>query len=150
MGDDSDPVLRAPAPEAWNKSMRCCVACRLVKTLDQFYDQGCDNCPFLEMEGDRERIEDCTTTEFEASAINLLVKKSSEHHLSLTLLLYLVYRSLMQGIAAIMDPATSWAAKWTHHRKHAAGCYALSVHASLPPHIEEILDNHGVVVRQDE
>lgn len=72
-----------------------------------------------------------------------------EYHLkplSLTLLLFL----MMQGIAAIMDPATSWAAKWTHHRKHAAGCYALSVHASLPPHIEEILDNHGVVVRQDE
>lgn len=64
MGDESEPV-RAPAPEAWNKNMRCCVACRLVKTLDQFYDQGCDNCPFLEMEGDRERIEDCTTTEFE-------------------------------------------------------------------------------------
>ena len=54
----------APVPEALNRTLRCCIPCRLVKTLEQFYDQGCENCPFLQMEGDRERIEDSTTTEF--------------------------------------------------------------------------------------
>ena len=54
----------APVPEALNRNLRCCIPCRLVKTLEQFYEQGCDNCTFLDMEGDRERIEDCTTTEF--------------------------------------------------------------------------------------
>jgi hypothetical protein len=26
--------------------------------------QGCENCPYLDMEGDRERVFDCTTSEF--------------------------------------------------------------------------------------
>jgi len=54
----------APVPDALNRNLRCCVPCRLVKTLEQFFEQGCENCPFLQMEGDRERIEDSTTTEF--------------------------------------------------------------------------------------
>lgn len=68
MTDAQDHERVAPAPTEWGKSLRCCVPCRLVKTFDQFYDQGCDNCPFLGMEGDRERVFDCTTTEFKASA----------------------------------------------------------------------------------
>lgn len=61
----------APPPTEFNRNLRCCVPCRLVKTYDQFLQQGCENCPFLEMEGDRERIEDCTTTEFQVSAMKL-------------------------------------------------------------------------------
>ena len=49
--------------------MRCCVTCRLVKTVDQFYDTGCENCHFLSMDGDRERIYDCTTTEFQVGRV---------------------------------------------------------------------------------
>ena len=30
--------------------------------------QGCENCPYLGMEGDRERVFDCTTSEFKAGA----------------------------------------------------------------------------------
>ena len=54
----------APAPTDLGKSLRCCGVCRLVKTFEQFYDSGCENCAFLEMEGDKERVFDCTTTEF--------------------------------------------------------------------------------------
>ena len=63
-GTDEDTLRAAPVPEALNRNLRCCVPCKLVKTLEQFYEQGCENCTFLEMEGDRERIEDSTTTEF--------------------------------------------------------------------------------------
>ena len=63
-GFDEDALTAAPVPEALNRNLRCCVPCKLVKTLEQFYEQGCENCTFLEMEGDRERIEDSTTTEF--------------------------------------------------------------------------------------
>lgn len=59
-----EDIRAAPVPEALNRNLRCCIPCRLVKTLEQFYEQGCENCTFLDMEGDRERIEDCTTTEF--------------------------------------------------------------------------------------
>lgn len=30
--------------------------------------QGCENCPYLDMENDRERVFDCTTSEFKARA----------------------------------------------------------------------------------
>ena len=61
----ADDAVVAPAPAEFNRNLRCCVTCRLVKTLDQFYEQGCENCPFLDMVEDRERIDDCTTTEFQ-------------------------------------------------------------------------------------
>ena len=66
----SEAELRggAPAPTDLGKSLRCCGVCRLVKTFEQFYDAGCENCVFLDMEGDRERVFDCTTTEFKARA----------------------------------------------------------------------------------
>ena len=51
---------------------------------------------------------------------------------------------------AVMDPATSWSAKWSHHRNHAPGCYALAVQAELPQNIVELLESHGVTVREDD
>lgn len=58
--------------------------------------------------------------------------------------------SALQGMVAVVDPSTSWAARWLHHRKHVAGCYALTVEADLPQHIMEILDSQGIVLRQDD
>ncbi|GAB4821276.1 hypothetical protein N2152v2_008322 [Parachlorella kessleri] len=74
----------AQPPTEWGKNLRCCMVCRLMKTFEQFYDQGCENCPYLAMEGDRERIFDCTTTEFQAKKVSkgrdkkLLRKKEAE------------------------------------------------------------------------
>jgi len=31
------------------RGIRACKRCGLLKTLDQFIDEGCDNCPFLDM-----------------------------------------------------------------------------------------------------
>ena len=61
----------AQPPTEWGKNLRCCMVCRLMKTFEQFYDQGCENCPYLAMEGDRERIFDCTTTEFQVGRTRL-------------------------------------------------------------------------------
>lgn len=44
---------------------RSCLRCGLVKTFTQFYDNGCENCPFLELEGRQDRVERCTTSNFE-------------------------------------------------------------------------------------
>lgn len=59
-------IVAAP-PTEWGKGLRCCVSCHLVKTFEQFYEQGCENCSFLALEGDRERIYDATTTEYHVS-----------------------------------------------------------------------------------
>jgi transcription elongation factor SPT4 len=42
-------VKKAPAepPMELGRALRCCMRCRLLKSFDQFFDQGCDNCPFL-------------------------------------------------------------------------------------------------------
>jgi transcription elongation factor SPT4 len=46
------------------KHLVACVACRLVKTAPQFEDTGCENCAFLEMAGDPDRVADATTHDF--------------------------------------------------------------------------------------
>lgn len=44
--------------------LRACINCHLVLSEDQFYDNGCGNCPHLQMDGDRRRILDCTSSNF--------------------------------------------------------------------------------------
>eukprot|EP00210_Caulerpa_lentillifera_P000497 g480.t1 len=41
-----------------------CKVCGLVKTQRQFLERGCENCPYLEMRGDRQAVEDGTTGAF--------------------------------------------------------------------------------------
>ena len=40
------------------------MCCSLIKTGQQFEKQGCDNCPFLNLEQDQERVLERTTTQF--------------------------------------------------------------------------------------
>jgi len=47
------------------KGLRSCMRCGIIKTLDQFLEIGCENCPFLEMAGNHERCNLCTTAFFE-------------------------------------------------------------------------------------
>jgi Spt4/RpoE2 zinc finger len=49
----------------------------------QFLANGCENCAFFGMDGDRVRVGDCTTPNF-------------------------------QSLLSVVDPASSWAAKWQH------------------------------------
>lgn len=58
--------------------------------------------------------------------------------------------SFKQGMVAVIDPTTSWAAKWTHHKKHVPGCYALAVQSNLPQYISEILESNGIQPIQDD
>mmetsp|Transcript_41587 Transcript_41587/g.50448 ORF Transcript_41587/g.50448 Transcript_41587/m.50448 type:complete len:129 (-) Transcript_41587:541-927(-) len=59
------PKKRPAAPPVdLGRDLRCCMHCRLLKTYDQFLQQGCDNCVFLGMKEDGERVNDCTTSNF--------------------------------------------------------------------------------------
>lgn len=51
------------------KHLRACLSCSLLKSLDQFYNNGCENCVKLKLKGDKARIEECTTSAFEGFAI---------------------------------------------------------------------------------
>ncbi|KAL0248175.1 hypothetical protein GEMRC1_003411 [Eukaryota sp. GEM-RC1] len=50
---------------AGTKGLRACLWCGLIKTEDQFIDLGCENCDFLNMEGDPDRVAEVTTTSYE-------------------------------------------------------------------------------------
>jgi transcription elongation factor SPT4 len=55
---------------------------------------------------------------------------------------------VLQGMIAVVDPASSWSAKWLHLRTKVPGCYALAVNSEPPPHIEEIMESNGVKLRR--
>lgn len=49
------------------KNLRCCMNCYLVKTFDQFFQNGCENCEHLNLKGNQAKIEDYTSTNFEGT-----------------------------------------------------------------------------------
>uniref|UniRef100_A0ABI8A6D7 Spt4/RpoE2 zinc finger domain-containing protein n=1 Tax=Felis catus TaxID=9685 RepID=A0ABI8A6D7_FELCA len=50
------------------RHLRACLLCSLVKTIDQFEYDGCDNCDaYLQMKGNREMVYDCTSSSFDGN-----------------------------------------------------------------------------------
>ncbi|CAJ1942618.1 unnamed protein product [Cylindrotheca closterium] len=47
------------------KGIRSCKRCGILKTLDQFMNEGCENCPFLDMIDNQDQCNSCTTAFFE-------------------------------------------------------------------------------------
>ncbi len=79
--------------------------------MDQFYDEGCDNCDeFLHLKGNRDKGFDCTSANFD-------------------------------GMIALMDPTDSWVAKWQRLDSYVRGMYAISVSGDLPESIKRQLKN---------
>lgn len=62
--EDEDGVEVAELPSSMS-GHRACMRCGLVKCFNQFYESGCENCPFLEFEGRQDRVERCTTSDFD-------------------------------------------------------------------------------------
>jgi transcription elongation factor SPT4 len=52
------------------------MVCSIIQTASKFSSQGCPNCPFLELQGNSEAIQDCTSAVFEGM-IALADTKSS-------------------------------------------------------------------------
>ncbi len=99
-------------PDSLN-SLRACKRCGLIKTFTQFYDIGCENCPFFDMEESNERVGDCTTAFF-------------------------------GGTCSIIDPTSSWMAKWLRLSKVKAGVYAIRVQGSLTPEVQHLLESRNL------
>jgi hypothetical protein len=55
-GDEPEPevppqiaeLAQSTAPSGM-RGIRACKRCGILKTLDQFLNEGCENCPFLDM-----------------------------------------------------------------------------------------------------
>jgi transcription elongation factor SPT4 len=53
-------------PPGQQRNMRACMVCSVVRTQQQFLSQGCPNCEdILELTGNPEQINDCTSQVFE-------------------------------------------------------------------------------------
>jgi transcription elongation factor SPT4 len=63
--DDGVPVQVAELANASVpnnlKTIRACKRCGLLKSQEQFYEDGCENCVFLGMADNMERVNRCTT-----------------------------------------------------------------------------------------
>jgi len=66
MADGRDTTQFAEIPDS-DKGLRACLRCSLVKTFTQFVDSGCENCDFLGMVGENDKVHDCTTAYFEGT-----------------------------------------------------------------------------------
>ncbi|XP_033628363.1 transcription elongation factor SPT4-A-like [Asterias rubens] len=99
------------------RNLRACLVCSLVKTLDQFELDGCDNCEeYLQMKGNRDIVYDCTSTSFD-------------------------------GIIALTSPEDSWVGKWQRINRNQKGCYAISVTGRLPNAVIRELKSRGITYR---
>ena len=48
------------------RNLRACMVCSIVQSLSKFNSQGCPNCDdFLEMRGNTDTIQECTSAVFE-------------------------------------------------------------------------------------
>ncbi|CAN8073306.1 unnamed protein product [Agarophyton chilense] len=62
--------------EVTQSRLKACMSCSLIKTTQQFYNDGCDNCPFMSLNGDKERISACTTSQFVGTYVVMNPSKS--------------------------------------------------------------------------
>mmetsp|Transcript_26267 Transcript_26267/g.77670 ORF Transcript_26267/g.77670 Transcript_26267/m.77670 type:complete len:145 (-) Transcript_26267:133-567(-) len=60
-------LANSSAPSAL-RGIRACKRCGILKTLEQFVNDGCENCPFLEMVDNPEKCNLCTTAFFEGQS----------------------------------------------------------------------------------
>lgn len=66
------------------------------------------------MENDRERVFDCTTSEFKVSRGNLQDVCCASAVLAGTPMNLVCDVNTVQGMVSVVDPKSSWCAKWLH------------------------------------
>ncbi|CAH1111226.1 unnamed protein product [Psylliodes chrysocephalus] len=99
------------------RGLRACLVCSLIKSFDQFENEGCDNCDeFLRMKNNHDNVYDCTSSNFD-------------------------------GMISLMIPEDSWVAKWQRINRFCRGVYAISVSGRLPNSIVREMKSRGIVYK---
>ncbi|XP_023016775.1 transcription elongation factor subunit spt4 [Leptinotarsa decemlineata] len=99
------------------RGLRACLMCSLIKSVDQFEKEGCDNCEeFLSMKDNIDNVVDCTSKNFE-------------------------------GMISMLTPGDSWVAKWQRINHFCKGVYAISVSGRLPNSIVRELRSRGIIYK---
>ncbi|KAK8803520.1 hypothetical protein WA158_001214 [Blastocystis sp. Blastoise] len=118
MNGELDPERFADIPADVN-SLCACKRCHLVKTKDQFYNDGCDNCDdFLHMKEDYDLVEQYTSIYFD-------------------------------GLISMFENTESWVANWEGIGSLKCGMYAIQVTGQLPEETQEDLRNRGITLQKN-
>ncbi|KAI0884453.1 transcription elongation factor spt-4 [Annulohypoxylon maeteangense] len=64
MSSQESPLANMYIPNNQWRYARACMVCSIIMTLSDFRSRGCPNCPFLDMKGSSEAIENCTSSQF--------------------------------------------------------------------------------------
>ena len=62
---DAGDLDQLPVVPLGDKKLRACLVTGLVKTEDQFLREGNDNVPCLQMTGERDMVQECTSANFD-------------------------------------------------------------------------------------
>ncbi|KAG8200198.1 hypothetical protein JTE90_024980 [Oedothorax gibbosus] len=99
------------------RSLRACLLCSIIKSVDQFEFDGCDNCEeYLGLKNNRDLVYDCTSSNFD-------------------------------GMIALMGGEDSWVAKWQRISRNAKGVYAISICGRLPQGVIRELKSRGITYK---
>jgi len=116
LGVAQQVVTEAQVPDSVDSNaLRACIPCLLVKTYVQFFDHGCENCPFLNMRDDKEILNGSVTRNFEGL-------------ISIT--------DVNQSWVA------KW--QLIKYKNYLPGCYAVKVHDDVSPAVNEVLEMKNI------
>uniref|UniRef100_A0A1I7UJZ5 Transcription elongation factor SPT4 n=1 Tax=Caenorhabditis tropicalis TaxID=1561998 RepID=A0A1I7UJZ5_9PELO len=111
------------------RNLRACLLCSLIKSVESFQKDGCENCnEVLQLKGDEEKVYDCT--------------RSVEKHSSF--FQYKISSANYDGMIAAMSNDESWVCKWQKMQRKVKGMYAISVSGSLPSNVVSDLKSLGI------
>jgi transcription elongation factor SPT4 len=109
--------MAAIPPQAKSNKLRACLLCAVVQSPADFRKNGCPNCEEL-----------------------MQMKGNPDRVEACTALKF-------DGTIAVIDPETSWVARWQRTSKYVRGIYAIRVSGRIPDDVEAELYNRGIKYR---
>ncbi|KAI5119749.1 hypothetical protein M0805_004081 [Coniferiporia weirii] len=99
------------------RQLRACLLCSIIQSPVDFRRNGCPNCEEV-----------------------MQMKQSQDRVLSCT-------TTHFDGVVAVIDPETSWVARWQRTSKYVRGMYAVRVKGRIPDDVEQELNDRGIRYR---
>ncbi|KAJ7122936.1 transcription elongation factor SPT4 [Mycena epipterygia] len=106
-----------PSASKGSKQLRACLLCSLIQHPLDFRKYGCPNCEEV-----------------------MQMKNSGDRVTACT-------TTYFDGVIAVIDPETSWVAKWQRTSKYVRGMYAIRVRGRIPEDVEHELENRDIRYR---